>query len=248
MSLAELEIKNDMAFVRMNNGVTNAINPELIADLSLITGRIKNEAAAMILTGNDRFFSMGFDLPRVMGLDRPGLGTFLYDFQNMLFQIAFLPIPVIGALTGHAVAGGAILAIACDYRIAKSEKMKIGFNESLLGLTIPCLAELMLTRFVGCRISQRLRVEGSLIKSENAIPLGLVDETCPLDSVMERTVQKARQLQEIPLKTFSAIKENQLETIREKYLAGVTPKTEQFMDLWFTKETQRRLAMAMEKF
>lgn len=49
-------------------------------------------------------------------------------------------------------------------------------------------------------------------------------------------------------KEAAAIKENQLETIREKYLARVKPKTEQFMDLWFTKETQKRLSMAMEKF
>lgn len=248
MPLTDMELKNDIAFVRMNNGVTNAINPELIADLSDIMARIKKEAAAMILTGNDRFFSMGFDLPRVMGFDRSGLGTFLTDFQNMIFRMAFLPLPVIAALTGHAVAGGAILAIVCDYRIAKSEKLRIGFNESLLGLTIPYLAELMLDRFTGSRICSRLLVEGSLIKAENAISLGLMDEACPLDAVMERAVQKARQFMEIPGETFAAMKENHLEAVREKYLARVGPRTEQFMDLWFTKETQKRLARAMEKF
>ena len=248
MPLLDMEIKNDIAFVRMNNGVTNAVNPELIADLSAIMTRIKKEASAMILTGNDRFFSMGFDLPKVMGFDRSGLGTFLTDFQNMIFQIAFLPLPVIAALTGHAVAGGAILAIVCDYRIAKSEKLRIGFNESLLGLTIPYLAELMLEHFTGSRICSRLLVEGSLIKAENAISLGLMDEACPLDAVMERAVQKARQFLEIPRETFAAMKENHLAAVREKYLARVGPRTEQFRDLWFTKETQNRLARAMEKF
>ncbi|OGR26791.1 MAG: hypothetical protein A2277_17420 [Desulfobacterales bacterium RIFOXYA12_FULL_46_15] len=248
MALVDLEIKKDIAIARMNNGVTNAINPELIAGLSEITDKVKKEAAVMILTGNDRFFSMGFDLPRVMELDRPGLSSYLFEFQNMLFQIATLPVPVICALTGHAVAGGAILAIACDYRIAKSEKMRIGFNESLLGLTVPCLAELMLARFVGCRISQQLLVEGTLIQAEGAVSLGLIDDAGPMDTVMERAFQKARQLQEIPLETFAAIKENQLEDIRKKYLARVRPKTGQFVDLWFTKETQKRLSIAMKKF
>ncbi|MFA5906389.1 MAG: enoyl-CoA hydratase/isomerase family protein [Desulfobacula sp.] len=248
MPLIDMNIKDDIAVVQMNNGVTNAISPELIADLSESCIKVKKDAGAMILTGNDRFFSIGFDLPKVMGLDRSGLCSYLSDFQDMLFHIAFLPVPVICALTGHAVAGGAILAIVCDYRMAKSEKMSIGFNESLLGLTIPCLAELMLTRFTGQRISHRLLMEGALIKAENAVSLGLIDEIHPMDTVMERAVQKARQLQEIPLKTFAAIKDSHLEEIRERYLARVKPKTEQFMDLWFTRETQKRLSRAMEKF
>ena len=248
MALADLEIKDDIAFLRLNNGVTNAISPELIADISIIIDRVKNEASAMILTGNDRFFSIGFDLPKIMGLDRSGLGTFLYDFQTMIFHIATLPLPVIAAQTGHAVAGGAILAIVCDYRIGKSDKLRIGFNESLLGLTIPWLAELMLNHFVGLRVSQRLRVEGSLIKAEDAVPMGLMDEACALDTIPDCSLQKIRQLQEIPLKTFAAIKENQLQPILESYLARVKPKTEQFMDLWFSKEAQKRLGMAMEKF
>lgn len=248
MPLMDMEIKNDIAFVRMNSGVTNAVSPELIADLSGIMAKIKNDAAAMILTGNHRFFSMGFDLPRVMEFDRARLKTYLADFQNMIFEMAFLPLPVIAALTGHAVAGGAILAIVCDYRIAKSEKLRIGFNESLLGLTLPYLAELMLERFTGSRICGRLMLEGSLIKAENAISLGLIDEACPLEGVMERAVQKAGQFLEIPGETFIAMKENHLAAVREKYLARVGPRTEQFMDLWFTKETQKRLARAMEKF
>ncbi len=248
MTLANLEIKNDIAVIRMDNAVTNAISPELIADLSETMDKAKKDAAVMVLTGNERFFSMGFDLPRVMELDRPGLLSYLFDFQNMLFEMATLPVPVISALTGHAIAGGAILAIVCDYRIAKSEKMKIGFNESLLGLTIPCLAELMLVRCVGARIAQHLLVEGSLITAEHAVSLGLIDTVCPLGAVMEQAVHKARQLQEIPLKTFAAAKENQLEDIREKYFTRVKPKTEQFVDLWFTKETQKRLTNAMAKF
>jgi len=248
MPVIDVEFKNDIALVRLKNGVTNAISLELISELSLILGKMEKDAAAMILTGNDRFFSMGFDLPRVMGFDRARLETYLTDFQSMLFQMAFLPLPVIVALTGHAVAGGAILAVACDYRIAKSDKLRIGFNESLLGLSLPYLAELMLDHFVGSRICGRLVAEGSLIKSENAAALGLVDEACPLGTVMERSIQKARQLLEIPAKTFAAMKENHLETIREKYLARVKSRTEQFMDLWFAKETQKRLASAMEKF
>jgi len=248
MALVNLEIKNDIAVARMNNGVTNAIHPELIADLCETMNKAGKESTAIILTGNERFFSMGFDLPRVMAFDRQGLSSFLFEFQHMLFQLATLPVPVISALTGHAVAGGAILAIACDYRIAKSEKMKTGFNESLLGLTIPCLAELMLCRCVGSRKSQHLLAEGTLITAEDAVSIGLFDEACVLESVMDRAFYKARLLQEIPLETFAAIKSNQLEDIRKKYLARVKPKTEQFMDLWFTKETQKRLSMAMKKF
>ena len=75
----DMEIEDGIAVARMNNGDINAINPELIAELSLITGRIQKEATAMILTGNDRFFSIGFDLPRVMEFDRPGLSSYLFD-------------------------------------------------------------------------------------------------------------------------------------------------------------------------
>lgn len=248
MPLADLEINSGIACVKMKNGVTNALSPELIADLFFITQKIKKDATAVILTGNEKFFSLGFDLPKIIGFDMTNLATFLDDFQHLLFDWATLPIPAIAALCGHAVAGGAILSIVCDYRIAKSEKMKIGFNESLLGLSIPFLAELMLQKTVGMQTAHRLLVEGMLIDSSKALSIGLVDGICPEENIMEWALKKIRSLGEIPANTFCAIKKNQMEAIREIYLAKAQQRTRQFIDLWFTKETQQKLSKALEKF
>ncbi len=246
--MTDLRIDNGTAVLRLDNGITNPIHPEGIAELAMHLKTIQKQATALIVVGNDKFFSIGFDLPRVMTLDRRGLTDFLYDFQNLLLSMTCLPIPTIAALTGHAVAGGAILALGCDVRIARSDKIRIGFNESLLGLTIPWMAELLLTDITGPRACRRLMTEGLLLDASAAVDIGLADEHLPGPAVMERAEQKARQLANIPAPAFAAVKENLLGPIRDAYQSGVAARTEQFVDLWFLPDTQKRLTRALEKF
>lgn len=246
--MTDLRIDNGTAVLKLDTGITNPIHPEGVAELGMHLKTIEKQATALIVTGNDKFFSIGFDLPRVMTLDRPGLTDFLHDFQNLLLTMACLPIPTVAALTGHAVAGGAILALACDVRIARSDKIRIGFNESLLGLTIPWMAELLLTEITGPRTCRRLMTEGMLLDAPGAVGMGLADEHLPGPAVMERAEQKALELANIPAQAYAAVKENLMGPIRDAYRSGVSARTEQFADLWFSPDTRKRLTRALEKF
>ena len=76
----------------------------------------------MIFAGGTRFFSIGLSLPELLQLDRESMTEFWYDFDQALFNLFTLPLPSACAIAGHAIAGGTILALTCDYRLATAEK------------------------------------------------------------------------------------------------------------------------------
>ena len=105
----------------------------------------------MVLAGGTKFFSIGLNLPELIGLNRKEMAEFWERFTQTVFGLYTLPMPTVCAVCGHAVAGGNILALTCDYRIGSTENRKIGLNEILLGLPVPYLADLMLRQVSGDR-------------------------------------------------------------------------------------------------
>jgi enoyl-CoA hydratase/carnithine racemase len=248
MALVKVSLHQKVALAQLDNGVTNAVNRQLISELTALLNRAKEDFSALVLTGNEKFFSIGLELPTVMAFDRPQLSAFFYAFQDMTHKLAKLPIPTVAAITGHAVAGGQIIALCCDMRVARSDKAKLGLNESQLGVPVPYLADLLLKNIVGPQAARRLVYEGSLLEIEKALDLGLIDDICPLESVLKHALEKASQLAEVPAQAFAAIKASQLEDIETQYLSKVKARTEQFLDIWFSPEAQQRLASAIKNF
>ncbi len=82
MSLVTVESKEDLAIVRLQNGVTNAISPDLAEELSRVIAQVKKDKAGMVLAGGEKFFSMGFDLPKLLLLDRSSMTEFFYVFNQ----------------------------------------------------------------------------------------------------------------------------------------------------------------------
>ncbi len=96
------------------------------------------------------------------------------------------PIPVVAALSGHAPAGGAVLALHCDYRLAVRGSFKIGFNEVAVGLPMPDSIMLALAQVVGPRLAQRLAMTAQMLSMDEAFAVGLLDELADPDRLMEQ--------------------------------------------------------------
>lgn len=247
MSSITLENQEKIHVIRINNGVTNAISPDMIDDLDAALTTAKEKAAGLALFGGEKFFSMGFDLPTLMGLDRNELETFYHRFNQVILTLFTLPMPTCCAIVGHAVAGGTILALGCDYRMAAAEK-KLGLNEIKLGLPVPYLADLILRHTIGHRAATELTYGGNFVTAAEARQMGLVDDMYPQPDLEQKAIEKISQIAEYPQAAFAALKANHVEAIRSAYEKSSQTKDEIFLDCWFDTATQALLKEASKNF
>src|SRR5512142_3281182 len=111
MRRVEIIEREKVAIVRLNNGVTNAINPELVEDLSEAVRTVKKEFRGMVLAGGEKFFCIGLDLPALIHFNRSVMSYFFYRFNDLAMSLITLPLPTCCAIAGHSTAGGGILAL-----------------------------------------------------------------------------------------------------------------------------------------
>lgn len=248
MSPVTIESKGDLAIVRLNNGVTNAISPDLAQELSRVITDVKNESAGMVLAGGDKFFSMGFDLPKLLLLDRTGMADFFYFFNNVVFEILTLPLPTAAAVKAHAIAGGTILLLACDYRVAAQGKVLIGLNEIKLGVPAPYLPDLLLRQIAGDAIASEMIYRGEFIDSSDAEKNGIINGVVPKSDVEDKAVEIVSAIAKLPARAFRASKSNRVETVRLSYEKHHGLKNDEFLDCWFSSASQELLREAAKKF
>ena len=248
MSKVIIENRGSVAILRLNNEVINAVSSLLTNDLSETLNKVRNEFQGIILVGGEKFFSIGFDLPELLKLDRDGMTEFYYKFNHLVFDLFTLPLPTVCAISGHAVAGGNILALTCDYRFAASGKKLIGLNEVKLGVPVPYLADLMLREIVGERAATEMLYHGELLSISDAKQIGLIDEVFPQEMLEDRALAKASELAALPCSAFSEIKANRVEAIRSRYEKNYRSKHEDFLDCWFSPAAQELLGEASKKF
>ena len=229
----------DILELRLARPPANALDPALIAALAdAIEGAPAGGARAVVLSGSPGMFSGGLDVPVLLTLDRAGMETTLRDFFRLMRALAASPIPTVAAITGHAPAGGAVLSIFCDARIMAEGEFKIGLNEVQVGLSLPQVIHSALARVVGERQAERLGVGGLLISAGEALHVGLVDELVPVEAVVERALERCRDLLKLPPRAMA--------TTRALCRAGLVAAFdrqqrdtyERFALDWFGDETQ----------
>jgi len=123
---ATVEITNDIALIRMDDGKANAINFDMLAALNSALDTAEANAKAIVLTGRDGRFSGGFDLNAFASLGADGVYKLLDAGAALLLRLYGGPLPVVAGCNGHAIAMGAFILHACDTRIGTAGDYKIG--------------------------------------------------------------------------------------------------------------------------
>ena len=248
MEKVKIEEHDDVALLRLDNKVSNAISTTMVENLSDAVNRIKTEFRGLVLAGGEKFFSIGFNLPELLKLDRSGMTEYFYSFNKVVLDIFTLPMPTACAITGHAIAGGTILASSCDYRFMASGRKLMGLNEIKLGVPVPYLSDLMLRQIVGDRAATQMIYLGEFIEPDKALSIGMADEVLSQNEVENRALEKITELAALPRQAFTAIKANRVEAIRLAYEKYYKVKNETFLDCWFSQPVQELLSKAAEKF
>ncbi|HSP19744.1 MAG TPA: enoyl-CoA hydratase/isomerase family protein [Myxococcaceae bacterium] len=204
----ELEVIGGVAVLSMRTGKANAMGTAFFDRLSTQLDALESShAAALVLTGEGRAFSAGLDLREVTALDRAGLERFIRRFSEVMLRVFALPLPVVAAINGHAIAGGCVLALQADVRLAAAGDARIGLNEVQNGLGLPAVVLETLRCQVPARTLAPVALEGRLVGPEEAHALGLVDEVVPPAQLLAAAVLRASALAALPGPAFRQIKQ-----------------------------------------
>lgn len=231
--------------LRMDDGKVNAIDTELFDELD---AALEQEAAAadvgddaggraVVLTGTGRAFSAGVDLFRVLEGGREYLESFLPALTRGLHTLFTFPRPVIAAINGHAVAGGAILACACDARVMARGSGRVGVPELKVGVPYPTLALEVLRFAVGARHLQELVYGGATYAPEEARARGLVDEVVDGEELMDVAMEWARAHAALPPRAFHLTKKALRRPALERWEADAPATDPQVLEQWSAPET-----------
>jgi 3,2-trans-enoyl-CoA isomerase len=250
-TLLRIERDGPVAIVRLSRGVTNPINGELVGELAAAIRQAKEETdirSLVLASANDKFFSIGWDIPQLIGLSKSDFADFFRRYNRMCLDLYTLSKPTVAAITGHAIAGGCILALCCDYRHVADGKKLIGLNEIKLGAPLPYVVDCVLPALVGGRHAREIMESGDFYAPDAALRMGLVDAVLPLDQVLPASVEKAKTLGAMPEQAFAIVKGNRTAGIAKQIGARLEEEERRFIECWYSGVARERLKEAAAKF
>lgn len=224
--------------IRLARPPVNAISPDLVLALSeAVLAADKDGRQAIMLSGQPGMFSAGLDVQALMQLGRPEVEVFYANFSGLWQTLAASELPIGVAITGHAPAGGAALSIFCDHSVMAEGKYKIGLNEVAVGLTVPSPICRALAKRVGNHTAEKMLGEGRMIDPQTALRINMIDETVPVDDVIEQTLAWCRKIVSLPR---NAMLQTRRQARAPLMAAFDNPDTtpENFADMWFADEAQ----------
>jgi len=249
--MIRIEYHNKVAIVKLDRNVTNALNLELVTKLDETLLKVKKDSnthSFVLNSSNEKFFSIGFDIPQLFGFSKDDFKVFYKTFNRVCLELYTLPKLTIAAITGHAVAGGCILALCCDYRFIAEGRKKMGLNEIKLGVPIPYPADCILRQIVGFRNAREIVDTGEFYLPDKLLQMGMVDLILPLDQLLFKSIEKAKLLGALSQDAFAMIKRNRIEMVEAQVLTELKEKERLFLECWYSAETRKRLKEAIAKF
>ena len=229
MAFVTFELRETIAVVTMDDGKANALGYALMDEVDAALARAEREARAVVLVGRKGRFSAGFDLTEMMGgIDK--VRAMVSRGADFLLRLYTLPMPLVIACSGHALAGGALLVLTGDHRVAARGAFRIGLNEVQLGLPLPVLGmELARDRLSPAHLTAAT-LFADIADPERALPAGWIDELASEEALLDVAIAGARRLSALPrtayAKTKVALRERTVRYVRDTLaddLARLTP-------------------------
>lgn len=243
MTFVHLQTREGIAAVRLERGKVNALNEQVVDELSRCLRELESDPAVrgVLLTGTGKFFSFGFDIPELLGAPKEDFARYLRKFTTLYRQLFAHPRPVVAALNGHTVAGGCMLATACDVRVMVKENAKIGLNEIGFGSSLFAGSLELLRFWVGDRRAQEVIYGGALYGAEQALALGLVDAAVPESALLDEARRRLDELARKSGDAFRSIKRLLRRQVLEEMQRSEEASIREFVEIWYSKETRAEL-------
>jgi 3,2-trans-enoyl-CoA isomerase len=243
MEFVQLQKRDGIATLTLARGRVNAINGPVVEEMR---ARLKSlerdpEAKSVVLTGAGKFFTFGFDVPEFLSFDKAQFARFLTGFTDLYTYLFTYPKPVVAALNGHTIAGGCMLAVACDYRVMVTGKARISLNELGFGASVFAGITEMLRFAVGSANATKVLYSGAMYSAEEAKNIGLIDEVAAEPNLMDAAFKMASGLGSKYPPAFAGIKSLLRKSIAEDMLRREKESIREFVDIWYSEHTWANL-------
>lgn len=239
---------DDVHVVTMTSNKVNAMNGDFFSDMQAAIAELQSgDALPVVLTGHGRCFCAGLDLRELYDLDRVTLRSFVDRLDETVLAWFSLPRPTVAAVNGHAIAGGCVLALACDLRVAVDRDVTVGVNEVQVGIPFPAIPLAVMRHALSPSHLREVMLFGRLHAPADALARGLVDEVVPPSDLIARAVAAARSVAPDSLEAYATLKEHLLAPALAEYAATRERVNREFLDVWFSESGRRRMGEMRER-
>lgn len=206
--IVNTEITDGVAVIAMDDGKANAIGHEMLDALEPALAKAAETARAVVLTGRKGVFCGGFDLKTMRGGTPEDVDRLARRGGRMIQTLYGYPKPLVAAASGHGIALGALMLLACDTRVGAAGDFRYGLNETAIGLELPVFGLALARGRLAAREMTPAVIQARLYDAAGAVAAGYLDEAAAPDAVIGRAVEIARALGELPSETYHATKIN----------------------------------------
>lgn len=234
-----IEHRDEICVLRLNRPPANAFCLDLAHDLDAVLALDPvQDAAALVVTGSGAFFSGGLDLKQVPGYSFDEQNEFLCILNRLIGRLYGWPVPVVGAINGHAVAGAFILALATDYRVGPAGRAHFGLTEARVGIPFPAVPMIILRAECAPHDVRFITLLARTFGPEEALRRGIFDELQPPEAVLDRAVEVARDMASMPAASYRRIKHQVRAAALAEIEAVVETNADPMLSGWIEPEAR----------
>jgi enoyl-CoA hydratase len=203
--------RDGVAEITLDDGKVNAMALAFFTGLGEALDRAERERVrAVVIAGRPGVFSAGLDLKVMPTLAPEDLRRTLLAFGRTMLRVFTFPVPTVAAVSGHAIAGGAILAFACDLRVVAEGPFRIHLNEVAIGLALPSWAIVLAESAIPPRRRTEAILHARAYSPDEAAERGIVDAVArPAGAVVEQARAAAAPLAALDQAAYAVSKARQ---------------------------------------
>jgi len=245
----QLERMGRLALLRIDRPPANAIDLELAKEFSVALEGIDGSDAfdAVIIIGVGNCFCAGLDLKTLPSYNRLQQEEMIMQLNHLFGGLYGLRLPTIAAVNGHAIAGGVILTLACDYRIGAQGDYRLGLAEARVGVPFPVSAMSIVQSELRPDIARAMVLTARNSDPQEAKSMGVLDELVPPDLLISRAVEVAEEMAALPKAMFSRIKRQLRAAALSRIDDAIRHRKEPMLDSWLSEETRVASAGALKR-
>jgi enoyl-CoA hydratase len=195
---------DDLIVVTLDDGKVNAFDVPFFTRLEEALD--EHADRALVIAGREGMLSAGLNVKTMATLDDDGLTALLMAFGRTMHRIWLEPRPVAVAATGHAIAGGTILAMCADHAVAAEGQFGWGLTETTIGFPLPQWIIAIARANVRADRLEDLLLPGSTVSPAAAVAVGFADVAVQPAAVVDTAISKARELARLPRSTYAETK------------------------------------------
>jgi len=239
--MLDVEQRSGVTVVRMRHGKVNALDLDLLRAITAAMGEL-DPGAAVVLTGSGTVFSAGVDLRQIVAGGQPYIQEFIPALSEAFLAIFDHPGPVLAAVDGHAIAGGCVIAAACDLRLMSGGT--IGLAELSVGVPFPPVALEIMRHAIGPALGQLVLTAG-LLDAVQAQSIGLVHEVTGADALLDAAISRAERMARVPAEVF-AFSKRQLQQPARDRMATRDADDKAVLAMWSSDRIRDAIAQYLE--